>query len=61
MSTITTISALQRFTTSELKRLEFITRQQIARAAPGSPERRDALAALHTITIALAMRASPRP
>lgn len=56
MSTFTTISALQRFSDRELARLEAITQQQAARAPQGSAERRDALAALHTIRIVLAMR-----
>lgn len=60
MSTFTSMRALQRFTTSELQRLEVITQQEIARAPVGSDERRDALATLHTIRIVLAMRRAPR-
>jgi hypothetical protein len=60
MSTFTTISALQRFSDRELERLEAITQQQAARAPQGSAERRDALAALHTIRIVLAMRRRQR-
>jgi hypothetical protein len=55
-STFTTISALQRFSDRELARLEAITQQQAARAPQDSAERRDALAALHTIRTVLAMR-----
>lgn len=63
MSTFTSVRALQRFTTSELERLEAITQQEIARAPVGSAERRDALATLHTIRIAMAMRhaSGPKP
>lgn len=59
MSTFTTISALQRFSDRELARLEAITREQAARAPAGSDARRDALAALNTIRIVLAMRQAP--
>ena len=59
MSTFTSISALQRFTARELQRLEAITQQEVT-APVGSAERRDALAALHTIRIALTMRRAPR-
>lgn len=56
MSTFTTISALQRISDRELARLETITQQQAARAPQGSAERRDALAALHSIRTVLAVR-----
>lgn len=56
MSTFTSMRALQRISDRELQRLEAIMQQHAARAPAGSAERRDALAALHTIRVVIAMR-----